>query len=134
MLSIFINDAGVYRPAASKMIWDEILRGQKSLMMHPDEPLEDAIIMQLTENATTVAEDTFIEMQGEYHKRNDREYRKRKYALGLRIEAAGKIGIDNIRLSRIQKLQSELDALIENYEQQKTICPTFGPVLICAVR
>ena len=134
ILSIFINEAGIYRPAASKMIWDELLRGQKNLTMYPDELLDDATIAALTESATAVAEDAFIEMQGEYHKRNDREYQKRKYALGLRIEAAGKIGIENIRLSRIQKLQSELEALIENYEQQKTICPAFGPVLICAVR
>lgn len=134
MLPVFISDAGIYRPAASKMIWDEILRGQKRLTMQPNETLDESVMMALTTKATTIAEDAFIEMRGDYQKRHENEYQKRKYALTLRIEAAGKIGIDNIRLSRIHKLENELHTLTETNEQQQTICPTFRPMLICAVR
>lgn len=134
MLSIFINENGIYRPAASKMIWDEVLRGQKRMTSFPSEKLDDATMAALMAKASEIAEDAFIDMRSDYQKRHDEEYRKRKYALTLRIEAARKIGIDNIRVSRIRKLEAQLEQATKNYEMKQTICPTFRPMLICCTR
>lgn len=134
MVSIFLTENGTYRPAASKMIWDEILRGQRALAMLPDESLDDAQMTVIMGKASDVAEDTFIEMRSAYRERHEKEYQKRKYALSLRIEAAGKLGIENIRISRIRKLEGELAELTKQYEQKQVICPTFRPMLICCVR
>ena len=134
IVSIFLSDAGIYRPAASKMIWDELLRGQKEMLMLPEESLDEATMAALTQKASSIAEDAFLEMRTDYHSRHEKEYQKRKYALSLRIEAAGHIGIENIRASRIRKLEAELQQATEQYEQTQTICPTFRPMLICATR
>ena len=134
MLSIFINENGIYRPAASKMIWDEVLRGQKRMTTFPSEKLDDATMAALMAKASEIAEDAFIDMRSDYQKRHDEEYRKRKYALTLRIEAARKIGIDNIRVSRIRKLEAQLEQATKDYEMKQTICPTFRPMLICCTR
>ncbi len=134
MLPIFINESGIYRPASSKIIWDEILRAGKSLKMLPSEPLGDAEMNALMAKASDIAEDAFIEMRSDYKKRHDDEYRKRRYALTLRIEAARKIGIDNIRVSRIKKLEDQLATVTAEYELKQSICPTFRPMLICATR
>ncbi len=134
MLSIFINDNGTFRPAASKMIWDEVLRGQKRMVTLPNEPLDDATLTSLTAKASEIAEDAFIDMRSDYRKRHDEQYRKQKYALTLRIEAAQKIGIENIRVSRIRKLEAQLEQATKDYEMKQTICPTFRPMLICATR
>ena len=134
MLPIFINEAGVYRPASSKIIWDEILRAGRPLQMLPSESLGDAEMNALMSKASDVAEDAFIEMRSDYQKRHDDEYRKRRYALTLRIEAAQKIGIENIRASRIRKLEAQLAAVTAEYELKQSICPTFRPMLICCTR
>ena len=52
----------------------------------------------------------------------------------LRIEAAQKIGIDNIRVSRVKKLEAQLEQASKEYERKQTICPTFRPMLICCTR
>lgn len=134
IVSIFISENGTYRPAASKLIWDELLRGQRALTMLPDESMVDSQMAAIMRKASDVAEDVFIEMRSAYRTRHEKEYQKRKYALSLRIEAAEKIGIENIRVSRILKLETELALLTKQYEQKQTICPTFRPMLICCVR
>ena len=65
---------------------------------------------------------------------HEQEYQKRHYALTLRIEAAGKIGIENIRQSRIGKLERQLQELQQEYDRQKSICPSLQPMLICRVK
>lgn len=134
MLSIFINENGIHRPAASKMIWDEVLRGQKRMTAFPSERLDDATMAALLAKASEIAEDAFIDMRSDYQKRHDEEYRRRRYALTLRIDAARKIGIENIRISRIRKLEAQLEQAAKDYEMKQTICPTFRPILICAAR
>ena len=102
--------------------------------MLPSEALGDAEMNALMAKASDVAEDAFIEMRSDYQKRHDDEYRKRRYALTLRIEAAQKIGIENIRASRIRKLEAQLAAVTAEYELKQSICPTFRPMLICCTR
>ena len=134
MLSVFINENGIYRPAASKMIWDEVLRAQKPMKTFPNETLDDAVMSALMSKASEIAEDAFIEMRSDYQKRHEEQYRKCRYALTLRIEAAQKIGIDNIRVSRVKKLEAQLEQASKEYERKQTICPTFRPMLICCTR
>jgi len=134
MVSIFINDAGVYRPAASKLIWDEMLRERIQLDMWASELLDDKMYNAIFARVTELTEDTFITMKNQYYSQHEQEYIKRRYALTLRIEAAGKIGIDNIRVSRIGKLERQLYELQQEYDRQKSICPSLQSMLICRVK
>ena len=134
MVSIFINGSGVYRPAASKLLCDEMLREKISLHMCGSETLDDEAYNAILARAAELTEDTFITMKNQYFSLHEQEYQKRRYALTLRIEAAGKIGIENIRQSRIRKLDGQLQELQQDYVRQKSICPSLQPMLICRVK
>jgi superfamily II DNA or RNA helicase len=134
MVSIFINDSGVYRPATSKLLWDEMLRERITLNMWNSEVLDDETYNTILARAAELTEDMFITMKDQYYSQHEQEFQKRRYALTLRIEAAGKIGIDNIRVSRIGKLERQLQELQQEYDRQKSICPSLQPMLICKVK
>jgi superfamily II DNA or RNA helicase len=134
MVSLFINDSGVYRPAASKLLWDEMLRDKITLHMWDSESLDDETYSVILARAAELTEDTFLTMKNQYYSKHEQEYQKRRYALTLRIEAADKIGIDNIRVSRIGKLERQLQDLQQEYTRQRSICSSLQPMLICRVK
>ena len=134
MISLFINDNNVYRPAASKLLWDEMLHNKITLNMLGAESLDDDTYCAILSRAAELTEDTFLEMKNRYYSWHEQEYKKRRYALTLRIEAADKIGIENIRVSRIRKLERQLQELQQEYNRNKSICPSLQPMLICKVR
>lgn len=134
MVSMFINDSGIYRPAASKLLWDEMLREKISLNICDSESLDDKTYNAILARAAELTEDTFITMKNEYYSKHEQEFKKRRYALTLRIEAASKIGIENIRVSRIRKLERQLHELQQEYERKRSICPSLQPMLICRVK
>ncbi len=134
MVSMFINDSGVYRPAASKLLWDEMLRDKITLNMYDTETLGDNTYAEILTRAAEITEDTFITMKNQYYSQHEQEFKKRRYALTLRIEAASKIGIENIRVSRIRKLERQLQELQQEYDRKRSICPSLQPMLICKVK
>lgn len=134
MVSMFINESGVYRPAASKLLWDEMLRERITLDMLGTESLDDKTYTEILTRAAEITEDTFITMKNQYYSQHEQEFKKRRYALTLRIEAASKIGIENIRLSRIGKLERQLQELQQEYDRKRSICPSLQPMLICRVK
>jgi tryptophanyl-tRNA synthetase len=50
--------------------------------------------------------------------------------LNLRIEAAQRIGIENIRKHKLMALSREKAEIEANYQAGKKFCPDFKPVLI----
>ncbi len=134
MISLFINDNDVYRPAASKLLWDEMLHNKITLNMLGTESLDHETYCAILSRVAELTEDTFLEMKNHYYSRREQEYKKRRYALTLRIEAAEKIGIENIRVSRIRKLERQLQKLQQEYNRHKSICPSLQPMLICKVK
>ena len=58
--------------------------------------------------AQELATDAFLQLKASYEQRHEQEYKKRQRALTLRIEAAERIGIENIRKARIAKLEATL--------------------------
>jgi hypothetical protein len=134
MISLFINDNNVYRPASSKLLWDEMLHNKITLNMLGSESLDDDTYSAIFSRAAELTEDTFLEMKNHYYSRREQEYKKRRYALTLRMEAAEKIGIENIRVSRIKKLERQLQELQQEYNRHKSICPTLQSMLICKVK
>jgi len=52
------------------------------------------------------------------------------YALNLRIEAAQRIGIENIRKHKLMALSREKAEIEANYQAGKKFYPDFKPVLI----
>lgn len=130
IVSIFINHDGVFRPTASRLIWDEVVSGNKRVNVQRVENVPDEEFQLLADRAQEVAADTFLTMKQQFHSRHEQQYHKRTYAMDLRIEAAERIGIENIRKARVQKLLLERDQIVRDYQQRQAICPTFRPMLL----
>lgn len=69
--------------------------------------------------------DTFVEMKDKRIQKNQEKYNKYIYALELRTEAAERIGIENIKISRLQKLAQEKINIEEKYKAGSQIYPDF---------
>jgi len=123
MVSIFVNSDDIYRPAASKLMWDEMLREKISLQMCESETLDDEAYNMILARAAELTEDTFIMMKNQYYSQHEQEFQKRRYALTLGMEAAGKIGIDNHHTPPTTKLEYQLQELQQEYDRQRSICP-----------
>jgi len=134
IIPIFISEQGVYRPAASRLIWEELLRGECVLEAGEVVPVEPEFWSALEQRAQEVATDAFLQMRDAYYQRHEQQYKKQQRALTLRIEAAQRIGIENIRLSRIARLESALQEATAEYERHQEICPTFSPVVAFRTR
>ncbi len=134
IIPIFISDQGIYRPAASRLIWEELLKGECVLEAGEVVPVEPEFWSALEQRAQEVATDAFLQMRDAYYQRHEQQYRKQQRALTLRIEAAQRIGIENIRLSRIARLESALQEATAEYERHQEICPTFSPVVAFRTR
>lgn len=134
IVSLFVNEDGVYRPVASKKIWDEMLKEESCMEIGETKELDPDLYSIIQERAQELALDTFLQMKTAYEDRHEADFKKHQRALTLRIEAAQRIGIENIRNARVNKLEGQLQQLKEAYERQQEICPTFTPVLVVNVR
>ena len=134
VIPLFINEQGVYRPAASRIIWEELLKPEAAMEVSSVLPVEPAFWQALEQRAQEVATDGFLQMREAYNQRHEQAYQKQRRALTLRIEAAQRIGIENIRVSRIARLEAALQEASADYERHQDICPTFVPVVAFATR
>lgn len=130
LVPIFINDGFVLRPLAGKKIWDAILDEKSVLTVTGKECLSPEQYEYLTDASRDYAYDTFIALKEETEKRRDETHRKYLYALNLRIEAAERIGIDNIKKHKLARLSAEKIAAEKEYLARKTIFPEFRPMLV----
>lgn len=107
ILPIFVNSAMVLRPMAGKRIMDVFLDGNSKLRVSSASNVDAEIYSKLEKSCMDFAYDTFVELKEKQMQQNEESFKKYMYALELRQEAAEHIGIENIRRSRLQKLQKE---------------------------
>lgn len=130
IIPIFVNDSYVLRPMAGSRIMDVFLDGSSWLdcRMVPNLSQED--YQRLQEICMNFAYNTFIELKEKQTKQSTEQYEKYKYALSLRREAAGHIGIENIRRSRIAKLDCEEREIEEEHKRSGTVLPDFRLMML----
>ena len=134
IIAFFMNEQGIYRPAASKLIWEELLKPESSIEVGETCAITDEQFASLTARAQEMAMDAFMQMKSAYEQRHKEQYENQKRALTLRIEAAQRIGIENIRDARIRRLEAELSSASTAYARKQEICPTFTPMLAIRTR
>lgn len=134
IVAFFMNEQGIYRPAASKRIWEELLKPECCIEMEKTQDFTPEQLSLLTARAQEMATDVFMQMKATYEQRHKEQYQKQKRALTLRIEATRRIGIENIRNARVQRLEDELARVTAAYARKQEICPTFSPVLAILTR
>ena len=124
-IPVFINENGVLRPMAGKRIWDAILDDQRVISVSEYTAISAEILDALTKASQDYAYDVFSDMRAEYDRKIEENHRKYDYALSLRFDAASRIGIDNIRIHKLNSLARETEQMEAQYRQSKQICPDF---------
>ena len=130
LLPIFINDDNILRPLAGKKIWDAILDEESILSVTGKENLSKEQYEKLSGASCDYAYDAFLTLKNETEKKREEIHRKYMYAFNLRIEAAERIGIENIKRHKLKQLDTEKTATEKEYLRSNTIFPEFRPVLI----
>ena len=130
IIPLFINDNFVLRPVAGKRLMDVFLDPYSRLKTAAVPNLDGSTYDRLERMAVDYAYDTFVEMKDRRAKKNQESYNKYMYALQLRTEAAEHIGIDNIRASRLSRLEREKADVEEAHRVGSQIYPDFKLVLL----
>ena len=92
--------------------------------------LNDEEFDRLLEIAKDVLYHQFLDIKNRLEEENTNQYRKYLYAVDLRLEAANRIGIENIKRRRIEQLKKEKEEIEAEYAYKSKLCPTLKPLLI----
>ena len=130
IIPIFVNEAFVLRPMAGKRIMDVFLDQRSRLTVRSVPNISAEEYSKLEKMSMDFAYDTFVDMREKHLQRNQESYNKYMYALQLRTEAAGQIGIENIRRSRLARLHREKESIEEKYRNGQKVCPDFRMVIL----
>lgn len=130
IIPIFVNESFLLRPLAGKRIMDVFLDETSKLTVSSAPNITDEEYRQLEKLSMDFAYDTFLELKEKQIQLNQESYNKYMYALKLREEAAGHIGIDNIRRSRLAKLAQEKASIEAEYKKGSQIYPDFRLMIL----
>lgn len=130
IIPIFVNENLLLRPMAGKRIMDVFLDGTSGLTVGSAPNITEAEYQQLEKLSMDFAYDTFVELKEKQIQLNQESYNKYMYALKLREEAAGHIGIENIRRSRLAKLAREKASIEAEYKTGSQIYPDFRLMIL----
>lgn len=130
ILPIFVNSAMVLRPMAGKRIMDVFLDGNSKLRVSSASNVDAEIYSKLEKSCMDFAYDTFVELKEKQMQQNEESFKKYMYALELRQEAAEHIGIENIRRSRLQKLQKEKANIEAQHRKGSQVYPDFRLIML----
>jgi ERCC4-related helicase len=130
IIPIFVNEKFVLRPMAGKKIMDVFLDEASRLSVRNVPNITSEEYAKLEKMSMDFAFDAFIDLKDKQLLKNKESYEKYMYALKLRTEAAQQIGIENIRKSRIARLQRERDTIEENYKNGQQVYPDFRLVAL----
>lgn len=126
----FVNESYVLRPMAGSKIMEVFLDGSSRLDCRMVHNLSEENYQRLQEICMNFAYNTFVELKEKQTKRSTEQYEKYNYALSLRREAAGHIGIENIRRSRISKLEREEREIEEEHKRSGNVLPDFRLMIL----
>ena len=130
ILPIFVNIAMILRPMAGKRIMDVFLDGNSKLRVSSAPNVDAEIYSKLEKSCMDFAYDTFVELKEKQMQQNEESFKKYMYALELRQEAAEHIGIENIRRSRLQKLQKEKANIEAQHRKGSQVYPDFRLIMM----
>lgn len=130
IIPIFVNERFILRPMAGKRLMDVFLDGNSKLTIKSAPNIAEDEYKKLEEMCVDFAYDTFVELKDKQIQTMKESYNKYMYALQLRTEAAEHIGIENIRRSRLEKLEREKAAIEAEYKKGSQVYPDFRMMIL----
>lgn len=130
IIPIFVNEGFILRPMAGKRLMDVFLDGNSKLTIGTTPNITEDEYKKLEGMCMDFAYDTFVELKDKQIQTKKESYNKYMYALQLRTEAAEHIGIENIRRSRLAKLEREKAAIEAEYKKGSQVFPDFRMMIM----
>lgn len=130
VLPIFVNDNYVLRPMAGKRILDVFVDPTSRLDVHIGESIEQSVYDILEKISKDFAYDSFVDLKNHHISQAEESYNKYKYAINIRMDTAKNIGIENIKNSRIQWLENELEKIEIEHQKEIQIHPEFKLMML----
>lgn len=130
IIPIFVNESFILRPMAGKRLMDVFLDGNSKLTIGTAPNITEEEYKKLEGMCMDFAYDTFVELKDRQIQTKKESYNKYMYALQLRTEAAEHIGIDNIRRSRLARLEREKAAIEAEYKKGSQVFPDFRMMIL----
>jgi len=130
IIPIFVNEGFILRPMAGKRLMDVFLDGNSKLTIGTAPNITEDEYKKLEGMCMDFAYDTFVELKDKQIQTEKESYNKYMYALQLRTEAAAHIGIENIRRSRLAKLEREKAAIEAEYKKGSQVFPGFRMMIM----
>jgi hypothetical protein len=130
ILPIFVNHEFLLRPMAGKRLLEVFLDKNTVLNVGTTSNISTEEYRVLEKLSADFALDTFVDLKEKQVQLNQERYNKYMYALNLRLEAVENIKIENIRKSRLAKLQKEEAVIEEQFNKGKLIYPEFRLVML----
>jgi SNF2 family DNA or RNA helicase len=130
IIPIFVNEKFILRPMAGKRLMDVFLDGNSKLTVKSAPNISEEEYKKLEAMCMDFAYDTFVELKDKQIQTKKESYTKYMYALQLRTEAAEHIGIENIRRSRLAKLEREKATIEAEYKKGSQVYPDFRMMIM----
>lgn len=130
IIPIFVNEGFILRPMAGKRLMDVFLDGNSKLTIGTAPNITEDEYKKLEGMCMDFAYNTFVELKDKQIQTKKESYNKYMYALQLRTEAAEHIGIENIRRSRLAKLEREKAAIEAEYKKGSQVFPDFRMMIM----
>lgn len=125
IVPIFVNKDFVLRPMAGKRLMEQFLDTHSRLTVKEVPNLTSEDYQRLEKMSMDFAYDTFVDLREKQLQKNQESYNKYMYALKLRTEAADHIGIENIKKSRLLRLEREREEIERSFKAGKQVYPDF---------
>jgi hypothetical protein len=114
------------------MIWDCLLEDRprvSQLGYLPDNEVA-AIFQRLRSEAERQGQLAFDELHARHNQRLKREQDKGQYAFQVRRDALNRIGLPEVRLHRLRKLEEEQRAWEAELRKRDQVLPELQPVIV----
>ena len=130
IIPVFVNENFVLRPMAGQRIMDVFLDCTSRLTVGTAPNITESDYQQLERLSMDFAYYIFVELKEKQIQLNQEKYNKYMYALKLREEAAEHIVIENIRRSKLSKLEQEKLSIQAEYQKGRQIYPDFRLMIL----
>lgn len=132
---VFIADEGDSFPAYAQNLWSKFVQnsslftGLHRMEVEPSKELFNSINSKVEE----IMKGKYLEMESKIIESVDRIHQNKLKAFNFRERQLSKVGIDNIRISRLHKLMVDKENWTQNLESSKQIVPKLTCLLMMKI-
>jgi hypothetical protein len=132
---VFISDEGDSFPAYAQNLWTKLIQNQLVFKIQDDMSSEESTsFFEFIHNkAEGLLSSKYSEMESKIMDHTDRIEQNKIRAFSFRERQLSKIGIENIRTSRLQKLEKDKESWLHDYDSAKQIVPNLSCLLIVKI-